>query len=529
MNADRLLAHYEEIADIPDAVPRLRRFILDLAVRGKLVPQDPNDEPASELLKRIAAVNMLSGIKPQDFGSALRTQSNLLPSQWEWTFLGAVTSKTGSGSTPRGGKSSYRESGIPFLRSQNVHDDGLRLEDVAFIDELTHSRMNGTHVLAGDLLLNITGGSIGRTCVVPSSLGRANVSQHVAIIRPTVAAMAQFLHILILSPYFQTFIHDSQTGAGRGGLPKNRMDRIPVAIPPLAEQHRIVAKVDELMALCNQLEAARSACEAARDRLTSATLARLPTSDPETLPVQAEFALGILPELTTRAEQITHLRKTILGLAVRGKLVPQDPNDEPASELLKRVKDERDGLVRLGEVRKADPVTEFIETSAAFFAPPGWAIAPLQSVCTSVTDGDHLPPPKAPSGIPFLVIGNIRSRSIDFKDSRFVPSEYYEALDPIRRPRQGDLLYTLVGSYGIPVLVRDDRPFCVQRHIGVLRPSKHIDVYFLAYALESQWVFDQASVIATGIAQKTSAFWPSTVGNPCPTPRRTASHRRQGR
>ena len=106
------------------------------------------------------------------------------------------------------------------------------------------------------------------------------------------------------------------------------------ALPPLAEQHRIVAKVDELMALCDRLEAARAEREATRDRLAAASLARLNAPDPDdTFRDHARFALDALPALTTRPDQIKQLRQTILNLAVRGKLVPQDPNDEPASEI----------------------------------------------------------------------------------------------------------------------------------------------------------------------------------------------------
>ena len=111
--------------------------------------------------------------------------------------------------------------------------------------------------------------------------------------------------------------------------------------PPLAEQHRIVAKVDELMALCDRLEAARAEREATRDRLATASLARLNAPDPDPAMFQHDvaFALNNLAPLTTRPDQIKALRQTILNLAVRGKLVPQDPNDEPASELLKRTCD----------------------------------------------------------------------------------------------------------------------------------------------------------------------------------------------
>src|SRR5277367_6068695 len=162
MNTERLLAHYEQIADAPDAIARLRRFILDLAVRGKLVPQDATDEPASAMLKRIANEKARLGLRNVAWPLEPNELPFDLPSGWCWSRIGEICSKTGSGSTPRGGKEVYKPSGVPFLRSQNVYDDGLRLFDVAYIDPATHKRMSGTRVLPGDLLLNITGGSMGR-------------------------------------------------------------------------------------------------------------------------------------------------------------------------------------------------------------------------------------------------------------------------------------------------------------------------------------------------------------------------------
>lgn len=253
-------------------IKRLRQAILDLAIRGKLVKQDPEDEPASELLKRIAEkksrLRAPHDMKPFDADEIPFS----VPVGWLWCRIGDLCTKTGSGSTPRGGKNVYGKVGVPFLRSQNVYDDGLRLENVACIEPDIHARMAGTVVRSRDLLLNITGGSMGRCCRVPDQFGEANVSQHVAIIRPAVSEMADFLHKLVLSPYFQSFIFNEQTGAGRGGLPKNRMDRIAVAIPPLAEQRRIVAKVDEVMKLCDRLEANLELADAGRRRLLACFL-----------------------------------------------------------------------------------------------------------------------------------------------------------------------------------------------------------------------------------------------------------------
>ena len=255
-----------------DQVKHLRQTILSLAVRGRLVDQDPADKPAAELLKRIAEVRVRLGVKHVVEPLSANEIPFRLPVGWRWSRIGELCTKTGSGSTPRGGKSVYKKTGVPFLRSQNIYDDGLRLADVACIGSDVHARMAGTAVRARDLLLNITGGSMGRCCRVPDDFAEANISQHVAIIRPAVSEMAAYLHKLVLSPHFQAFIFRKQTGAGRGGLPKNRMDRIPVAVPPLAEQRRIVARVDELMALCDRLETGLGTADDTRSRLLESIL-----------------------------------------------------------------------------------------------------------------------------------------------------------------------------------------------------------------------------------------------------------------
>lgn len=510
MNPERLLALYDRIADAPDAVGRLRRFVLDLAVRGKLVPQDPQDEPATELLKQISAERTRHGLnavtKPLPDSEAPFS----IPTGWAWTRIGEITTKTGSGSTPRGGKEVYADSGVPFLRSQNVYDDGLRLNDVAFITLDVHERMSGTAVKPGDLLLNITGGSIGRCCCVPSDFGDANISQHVAIIRLAIGDLADFVHKLILSPYFQAFIFGEQTGAGRGGLPKNRMDKIPVALPPLAEQRRIVAKVDELMALCDRLEEARKLREESRDRLAAASLARLNTPDPDptAFTSDARFALGNLSALTTRPDQIKQLRQTILNLAVRGKLVPQDPQDEPVSNLIKRIQKDIAEYEKVASVRPMKP--DAIEPDEVPFTPPaGWQWRRLCELFRVVTDGDHQPPPRADEGVAFLTIGNVTTGKLDFSDCRLVPRSYFEGLPAYRTPRQGDILYTVVGAtFGRAVFVNAEREFCVQRHIAILKPSNQMDVRYLLHLLASPLIYEQASRSTTGTAQPTIALRP---------------------
>jgi type I restriction enzyme S subunit len=219
--------------------------------------------------------------------------------------------------------------------------------------------------------------------------------------------------------------------------------------------------------------------------------------------MNAERLLEHYERIADAPDAILRLRRFVLDLAVRGKLVPQDPNDEPASELLKRIAAEKARLVKAGEIKAKQSCKDQVGPSTRFLLPFGWTWADLQSVCISITDGDHLPPPKVDKGVPFLVISDVRSKTINYSSERHVPRAYYEDLDSIRQPKSGDLLYTLVGSFGIPVQVLDDREFCVQRHIGILRPSQSVLVAFLARIMESEFVFRQADACATGIAQKT--------------------------
>jgi type I restriction enzyme S subunit len=132
-------------------------------------------------------------------------------------------------------------------------------------------------------------------------------------------------------------------------------------------------------------------------------------------------------------------------------------------------------------------------------------IVPLSELTTDIIDGDHMPPPKSATGVPFITIGNIhkQTRRIDFRDTFMVPQEYFDGLKAKRKPKRGDVLYTVTGSFGIPVIVEDDAQFCFQRHIGLVRPNAQTQSAWLYYLLLSPQVFKQANERATGTAQKT--------------------------
>jgi len=160
--------------------------------------------------------------------------------------LSAVTTKIGSGSTPMGGRKSYPTSGIHFIRSLNVRMREFQWEGIVFISRETHEKMHGTRVRPNDVLLNITGASIGRVAVVPSNLTEANVNQHVSIIRPTEILDSRYLMYWLSQPSIQNLIDESQKGETREGLTKAQIGSFEAPLPELSEQHRMVAYLDSL-------------------------------------------------------------------------------------------------------------------------------------------------------------------------------------------------------------------------------------------------------------------------------------------
>ena len=249
-----------------------------------------------------------------------------IPNSWVWTTIEEICSKIGSGSTPRG--SNYSANGIPFFRSQNVYNDRLVYDDIKYISEEVHQKMKGTEVLANDLLLNITGGSLGRCAVVPADFNCGNVSQHVCIMR-SVLVEPEYFHALVLSSYFAKSM--KITGSGREGLPKYSLEQMAFPLPPLSEQQRIVMEIEKLFALIDQIE---------HSKVNLQTI-------------------------------IKQTKSKILDLAIHGKLVPQDPNDEPAIELLKRI----------------NPDFTPCDNGHYTQLPEGWTVAPMQVLC-SLVDGD---------------------------------------------------------------------------------------------------------------------------------------------
>jgi type I restriction enzyme S subunit len=328
MNAAQLLENFERVGNAPDAVARLRRFILDLAVRGKLVRQYPNDEPAPALLKRIAkekARLIKAGDlrKPRDLddGSALE-EPFAIPATWRWVRLDTVGAIVGGGTPSATDAENFVEpgEGIPWLTPADLggYSDLYISRGARDLSEKGSRASSATLIPAGTVLFT-SRAPIGYVAIAANSI---STNQGFKSIVPYVADCSRFIATAMKA--FAPEIDARAPGTTFKEVSGKIVAAVPFPLPPLAEQHRIVAKVGELMALCDRLEAARAQREATRDRLAAASLARLNTPDPETFHDDARFVLDDLPAFTTRPDQIKQLRQTILNLAVRGKLIPED-------------------------------------------------------------------------------------------------------------------------------------------------------------------------------------------------------------
>lgn len=190
---------------------------------------------------------------------------NDVPAHWGVTRLGFLCDKIGSGKTPNGGADVYADEGVMFLRSQNIYDQGLMLDDVVYITEEIDNDMQGTRVKPQDILLNVTGASLGRTCIVPTEFVNANVNQHVCIIRLTDLNLSSFIAWVIKAPFIKAQIEAIQSGAAREGLNFDQIAKLALALPPPEEQQAIAAYLDRETARIDQLTAK---VEAAIERLT---------------------------------------------------------------------------------------------------------------------------------------------------------------------------------------------------------------------------------------------------------------------
>ncbi|EGQ9105704.1 Type I restriction-modification system specificity [Vibrio cholerae] len=430
-------------------IKKLRELILELAVRGKLVPQDPSDEPASVLLERIAAekaqlVKEKKIKKPKALPNLSLENLPALPDGWAWAHVQDFTEYVQRGKGPK-----YADKGSVRVVSQKcVQNSGFDIEPARYVeDQSLENYQEERYLKEKDLLWNSTGtGTVGRVNVLPVVESKSLVADsHVTVLRPLLMN-SRYIWCFLMSPGVQARINPDHEFSLVSGSTKqvelntSSVVSLPVSVAPLNEQHRIVAKVDELMALCDQLEQQTEASLDAHQVLVETLLATL-TNSQDATELMANWARisEHFDTLFTTEQSIDQLKQTILQLAVMGKLVLQDPNDEPAAKLLERIAEEKALLVKEKKIKKEKPQPFISEDGRLFELPNGWVWSNIGETFL-VTGGLQKTPKRTPvlNHYPYLAVANVQRGRLELDDlKRFeVTSEELERY----RLMPGDLM-----------------------------------------------------------------------------------------
>jgi len=511
MNPNWLLKHFDQISEAPDSVPRLRWFFLDLAVRGKLVEQDPNDEPASILLKRIKNEK-----KRQEKDGTIRIQKSMvpmnesehlysLPISWNWIRLSEVGAIIGGGTPPSKDDSCFTDGGAGFAwltpADLGKHDDLFISHGARDLTERGLACSSAQLMPKGTVLFT-SRAPIGYTAIAANKI---STNQGFKSVVPFILELNRY--IVIYFKAFAEWIDGKASGTTFKEVSRKIVSNLPFPLPPIAEQHRIVAKVDELMALCDELEAAQAKREKRRDGLMAATLHGLNNGDTSseadnvaTFEENARFYFNHLPRLTTRPEHIQQLRQTILNLAVRGKLVQQDSNEKSADELLMRLQSAtKIQLKKNSKTRKVKAPTHILPENLQFGTPQSWRWAKLGELSELITKGSS---PKwqgidyvsEGDGVLFITsenVGNYRLKKLD--DLKYVDKRFND-IEPRSILKHNDILMTLVGaSIGRTAIYDLHNGANINQAVALIRlipEIQGINIEFLLHYLNSSYAID---------------------------------------
>ena len=481
---------------------QLKNSILQMAVQGKLVPQDPNDEPASVLLERIRAEKerlikekkikreknpsvIFKGADNTPYEKIDGEVRSLadevpfdIPDSWEWVTLQTIaTSSLGKTLDKAKNKGNLK----PYLCSINVYWDGIDLTTVKEA-RLEENELPKYLLRPGDLLI-CEGGDVGRSAVWESTqeMYYQNALHRVRFY----GGINPHYFQLLLECYKGNQILDAYSkGMTIKHLVQTALNTIVFPLPPLSEQNRIVNAAKRLLPYLHSYDKAEQ-------KLTALT-----TGFPEAL------------------------KKSILQEAVQGKLVPQDPSDEPAEALLERIRVEKQRLIKEGKIKKNKHESVIfrrdnshyekrgseevcIDDEIPFEIPENWVWCRLGSILEKLTDGAHSTPKYTDSGVPFISVKDVSSGVLSFDSAKHISESEHRELYKRCDPKRGDILLTKVGTTGIPVIVDTDEEFSLFVSVAQLRfLHSLLDKNYLLLLIQSPLVQQQCTEHTRGVGNK---------------------------
>ncbi|EEW2210523.1 restriction endonuclease subunit S, partial [Escherichia coli] len=465
-------------------IKKLRELILELAVRGKLVPQDPNDEPASELLKRIAAEKAelvkQGKIKKQKPLPEISEEEKPfeLPEGWEWVRLGDFTNIIRGITFPGNEKSQFQAPGkIACLRTANVQEQ-IDWDDLIYISD-SFVKRDDQYLQEHDIVMSMANSRelVGKVALasLPDN-SKFTFGGFLSVLRPLVVNEIYLMALLRCETYKSQLIESASQTTNIANISLAKLNPLPVCIPPAKEQIHIVKKMNELMSLCDQLEQQSLTSLDAHQQLVETLLGTLTDSqNAEELAENWARISEYFDTLFTTEASVDALKQTILQLAVMGKLVPQDPNDEPASELLKRIAQEKAQLVKEGKIKKQKPLPPISDEEKPFELPEGWEWCKfgLTSEFINGDRGSNYPNKNeyVSQGIPWINTGHIeKNGTLTVTEMNFITEGKFNELRS-GKIQKGDLVYCLRGAtFGKTAFVIPYETGAIASSLMIIRP-----------------------------------------------------------
>lgn len=510
MSAPALVAQFERLAGAPGGVARLRELILALAVRGKLVSQEPSDEPASALLQGIRAEKerlIADGrIKPDKASSAAIDQHPFeIPETWIWVSMGEVVEIVRGITFPASEKA--KESGpgrIACLRTANVQES-IEWDDLLFVSRSFMGREDQL-LKMHDIVMSMANSRelVGKVALVDQiPHAESTFGGFLGVLRPWRIDPRYAMAVLRSSYARSTLIDSSSQTTNIANISLGKLRPLPFPLPPLAEQARIVARVDELMQLCDALEAKGRLEAQQHARLLETLLGTLTKSTtPEELAANWQRVAEHFDLLLDRPEAVDVLEQTVLQLAVRGLLVPQDPSEEPASVQLRHIAEERARLISAGVIKRSKPVLPVAEEEQPFVLPRGWEWARLEQLSLAIVDCPHSTPKFVDSGILCIDTNSFKGGVLLPHKLRYVDqATYQERIDRLA-PAPGDLVFAREGSVGESVIIPPGTTACLGQRVMLFRFFRHVSNEFIRLAITTPLFLEGLLDLHKGIGAK---------------------------
>ena len=433
---------------------QLKASILQYAIQGKLVEQRAEEGTGEELFQEIERKREVL-IKEKIIKKDKRTNSIInfqevpfdIPENWMWVTLGSILNKLTDGThkTPK-----YTSTGVKFVSVKDMSNGFLSLENTKYISEEEHKELYARcNPEKGDLILSKVG-----TTGVPAIVDTTepfSLFVSVALLKFDCKCIdVEFLYYMLMSPLVQAQATENTRGVGNKNWVLDAIASTMVVLPPLVEQKRIVAKIEELLPLVDRYAASYEKLEQ----------------------FNAKF-----PE---------DMKKSILQYAIQGKLVEQRPEEGTAEELYRQIQTEKKRLIKEGKIKKQTPLPEIAEDEIPFDIPESWKWCRLSDVI-DVRDGTHDSPKYVPVGIPLVTSKNLVNGVIDYGNVKYITQEDADKINVRSMVDDDDILFAMIGSIGNPVLVKKDREFCI-KNMALFKRFANTDIsmryvyWFLFYA-----------------------------------------------